>query len=130
MDTDFSATTGAKGAVSTPTRDTPFDQIARLEEQENARVAKEIEAMEEEKREVEQALKEKEEIGDQEIKDAARKELMEYRETELSTIVKSAEKDAEKKAEQIEAHFVSQEDAVAKKLVEQALAANSPLLRS
>lgn len=130
MDTDFSATTGAKGAVSTPTRDTPFDQIARLEEQENARVTQEIAAMEEEKREVEQALKEKEEIGDQEIKDAARKELMEYRETELGSIVQNAEKDAEKRAENIEAHYASQEDAVAKKLVEQAIASNSPLLQS
>lgn len=126
MDTDFSASTSGKTATGTKT---PFDQIAQLEEQENARVAQEIGAMDEEKHEVEQALKEKEEIGDQEIKDSARKDLMEYRETELSTIVKAAEKDAEKEAKSIEEGYLSREDAVVQKLLEKALDKNSPLLQ-
>ena len=86
--------------------------------------------MEEEKKEVEQALKEKEEIGDQEMKDAAREELLEYRETELSTIVKAAEKEMTKETEKIESTYQSKEKDIAKKLLTQMVGSGSPLLQS
>ena len=86
--------------------------------------------MEEERKEVEQALREKEEIGDQEIKDAARKELLEYRETELSTIMKTAEKEMTKETEKVQSAFQAKEGDMAKKLLTQMVGSDSPLLQN
>ena len=116
MDTDFSASASGKTAIKASSGSTPFDKIAALEIHENARTQKEISAMEEEKREVEIALREKEEIGDQEIRDAARKELKAYRESELSTIVKDAEKAAGKETKALEESYLSREEAVVQRL--------------
>jgi hypothetical protein len=130
MNTDFSASASGKTTTGAPAKETPFDQIAKLEKLESSRIATETDAMEEERHEVEQALKEKEDIGEQEIKDAARTELVEYRETELSTIVRAAESEADSTIKRLEKDYLSREDAIAKKLLEQALDKNSPLLQS
>lgn len=130
MKTDFSASASGKTTTGAATASTPFDKIATLEKQENERVRKEIAAMEEETKEVEVALKEKEEIGEQEIKEAAREDLKEYRETELNTIVKTAEKDAEKEAKDVEKHYSEREEAVVKRLTGTVLNKDLPLLQS
>ena len=130
MNTDLSASNSGKTASRTATGSTPFDQITALEKEENKRFRTEVDAMDEEKKEVEQALKEKGEIGDQEMRDAARKELLEYRETELSTIMKTAEKEMTKETEKVENAVQAKEKDMAKKLLTQMVGNDSPLLQS
>jgi len=113
MNPTFSAT----GSQKTQTGSTPFDEITALEEQESARVEKEIEAMESEKEGAEQSLAKKEEAAEQEMKEQARKELLEYRETELTQIIKNAETEAVHETEKLEQDYEQRAPDAVKNLV-------------
>ncbi|PIR52938.1 hypothetical protein COU76_04140 [Candidatus Peregrinibacteria bacterium CG10_big_fil_rev_8_21_14_0_10_49_10] len=130
MNSNFSAKTSGKTGFGLKTGGTPFDQIALLEAQESARVALEIEAMEKEKVEVEQAIEEKEVTGGKEIREAALQELRDYRETELTVIVKTAEEQTEKETATVKKHYQEHEDAVVQKLVGHVVQKNFPLLQN
>ena len=130
MNKDISASASGKTSTQATCGSTPFDQITSLEKQENKRVQKEIDAMEKEREEVEQALKEKKEIGDQEIKDAARKELLEYRETELSLIIETSEKEATTESAAIQKAFESNQEGIVKDLLTKMISKDSPLHQS
>ena len=130
MNKDISASASGKTGTQATGGSTPFDQITSLEKQENKRVQKEIDAMEKEREEVEQALKEKKEIGDQEIKDAARKELLEYRETELSLIIETSEKEATTESAAIQKAFESNQEGIVKDLLTKMISKDSPLHQS
>lgn len=115
MKDDFSASASGK---------TPFDQIAALEEQEQARVQTELDAMQAEEQQVKQALQEKEGQADAEMKEAAKKELFQFRETDVASTVKAAEADGQKEASNLETQYTNKEKELVNELVESFLAYN------
>ena len=96
--------TGA--TVSGKTRDsTPFDQITKLEKEEQLRVQKELDAMEREQEEVEKAVAEKTIKAEEELKKNASEELKQYKEQQLTKILNEATKEAEKCTNELEAAY-------------------------
>ena len=85
--------------------------------------------MEKEKEEVQQAVQEKEEVSSQEIRASAVEELKEYRESELSTLLRDAEKGAEKEIQSVQSAYDSKKKNVSKKLVATLVGSDSPLLQ-
>lgn len=123
-----SATTSAKSGTSATKGQSPFDEIAKAEKEQEKRLQTELQSYEKEKIEVQKAVADKEAAAEEELKDAAKKELMEYRETELSAVVKEAEKGSHEEIEALEASYGSNEDAVVASVIEQMTAPDSPLL--
>ena len=121
MKKDFTASAGGKTATNGGSS-SPFDQIAALEAAEAERLQKELRAMEEEKREVVQALQEKDEQVDTEMKEAAREELKAFRESDLNPIVKKADADGEEEASTLESAYEKKEKGLVDELVEATLA--------
>lgn len=109
MNDDYLATTSGKSTATAVGGSSPFDQIASLEAQEQVRVQKELDAMAAEEQQVKQALQDKEAQAELDMKEAARKELVEYRENELQNIVKAAEADGQKESKALESAYAAKE---------------------
>ena len=128
MNTTFSASTGGKtpsGATKSDenqqSKGAPFDAICTLEKEEAERRELEIAAMQTEEQEVRSSVDRKTKEGDQELRNKAKEELKEFRETELSTLIRAGAAEAAKEAEEIEASCKSTLPTVIETLVEQAL---------
>jgi hypothetical protein len=122
MNQDISASQSKKSKISASGK-TPFDEILLLEEREKARVQKEIEAMQKAEQEMEQTCAKKEAEAEQKLKEAAKAELKEFREKELSTILKDAEVKAAKKCKKLEEAFAESSAKLAKKMADDLLEA-------
>ncbi len=83
----------------------PFEQIRMLEQREKERVEMEISATHKEKKEVEDALAKKEKQATEVLKAKAKVELKAYSEKELTSIVASAQKEAEKECSALESTY-------------------------
>jgi len=123
MNTDFLASTSGKTGTGT----TPFDEIVKKESNEQKRVEKELEAMQKEQQEVELSLSEKEKQADTDFREEAKNELKEYKTSDLSTMLKAAEKDATGGAEKLESGARKKMPKVADSLVKQMTDTHSSL---
>lgn len=110
----------ATGSQKSASGTSPFDQITALEEQEKARVEKEISAMAKEKNEVSASLQKKEDEASEEYREKAKKDLKEYSEKELTKIINAAKKDAEQEGGKLEKEYAKFEASVVKELVQKA----------
>lgn len=110
----------AQSTQNSGTAATPFEQIKELERREKERVEKELLAMQREKEEVSVSVAKKEEQASEELKAQAKKELKQYSETELTSIVTEGQKEAEKECSALESSFESKKDAAVNMLVENA----------
>ena len=116
MDSTQTAQTPANSAQST----SPFDQIRELERRENERVETELSAMQKEKEEVSASVSKKEEQAMDELKTAAKKDLKEYSETELASIVATAKNEAGSECESLKSSSTNKKADAVKMLVEKA----------
>lgn len=114
--------------INSSSKPTPFDQIKELERRENERVEKELSAMQKEKVEVSQSVSQKNQEAQEALRMQAKKELKEYSEKELTSIISEAQKEAEKEEEKLEAAYTGKKDAAVKMLVQQAKDPNSLFL--
>lgn len=95
----------------------PFDQIAALEQSEKQRMETEFAGMQSEKEEVSASVQKKEEQATEEMRQKAKQELKTYSENDLSEILSSTGKDAEKECAAIEEKAKSSEKVVLEKLM-------------
>lgn len=72
-----------------------FSQIRARELEESERVERELAVFERERQDVAKSAKEQEERSDTQAREAARAELKEFKEKEMSQLLSAAEKDAE-----------------------------------
>ena len=128
MNTTISASTGGKppsGATKSDenqqAKGTQFDAICTLEKEEAERREIEIAAMQTEEQEVRNSVDRKTKEGEQELRNKAKGELKEFRETELSTLIRAGETEATSEAEKIEDSCKSTLPTVIETLVEQTL---------
>ncbi|MDA1209022.1 MAG: hypothetical protein O2904_03245 [bacterium] len=128
MNDENSTSTGGTATKSSSGASTPFAQIQDLELHEARRLQVELEGMENERLEVTKAITEKEEVAEQELKDAAREELKEYRETQLIGIISSAEKKAENGETNLETSYEKTEKQVTDSLLKKMLDSDSSIL--
>lgn len=91
---------------------------------------KERAAMESESDEVREAISKKEQQAEAELKDEARKELQEYRETELAKVIKSAEREAAKETNKLDADYEGKSPEVINSLVQKCTEKDSPLFQA
>ena len=114
MDDNFSASQSAK--TGTATDDKALKEIVAQETKEHARVQKETDAF---AAEFEKKKKESEEriaSAEQEQKEAAKEDLKKYKADELSTVLSSAESNAESKAAALQSAFDQKGAELTKKL--------------
>jgi len=117
MNKDFSASKSQQTGTAT-VGSTPFDAIVALEEQEKKRVQKELDAMQEAENTARQTCEKKETEAEQELRDAAKADLKEYKTKELSPILKKGEKDAEAHCKKLEEASAAKADKLAVELAE------------
>lgn len=115
----------ASASGKSATGSNPFDQIVALEEQEKQRVDKELAAMNDEKQQVAQSLSAKLETAETEMRDEAKAGLKEYREQELSKLLKDAEQSAKQRGEELKKSYESRSQGLIDELANSLLEAHS-----
>ena len=119
MKAKFSASESQKKGGSATAN--PFDDIVALEESEKKRVSKEIEAMGQSEQDLEKTLADKEADAEKALKDDAKVTLKEYKNSELSTILTAAKKEASDASEKVSTQFAKNKDATVTELVSKAI---------
>lgn len=121
MNKDFSASNSGKTATATAAGSTPFDQIKSLETAEEERVRRELAVFDRERNEVAKSAAEEEKQAEEEAREAARIELREFKEREMTRLVKKAEEEAHSGCHKLEEGCKKRQPAIVHSLVEQAI---------
>lgn len=112
---------GTKNDDKNDGKATPFDQIAQLEDREDARAREALAAMERELAETERMSKQKTEESEASAMAAAREEIRAFAKKEPAEILAREQKKAEQELANIDESFSKHGSSVAKKLVESIL---------
>ncbi len=107
----------------------PFSQITKMEVKEAERVKKEIDAMENEKIEVEKAVADKTSTAEEELKSQANEELKEFKADECSQILSKAQELAEGECKELESTWRNKKGPVVSNLVSDMTNPDSPILK-
>ncbi len=91
----MTATTSAKGSRKEDISANPFQEILDLETKEEARVTHTLAALEEEDRTTRKSLEEKAKAEEEQARDAARDDLKQFEDVELTKVLAQVERDAE-----------------------------------
>lgn len=83
----------------------PFDQITRLEEEQENRVRQALEALEAEEREAKKAMEAAQKLEEDTMREQARADLREYAQQEPAAILEESEKETAQDLASIDARF-------------------------
>lgn len=97
---------------------TPFDIIVATERKEQERVAKETEAMEQEKQRTNADLIKRNEEEDLALRNLAKEELKEYKDNELKRLIAEAGQEAEKETKKLKQSYQNNKDLLIKKVLD------------
>lgn len=107
--------------TSRGTTATPFDQIVEAEKEAELRLQKEKDALDTERRQTEQALAQKAQSAEEEMRTDARSELQQFKKNDVPAIIKEETQSAKNECDKLEKVSKKNADAVIEKLTKDIL---------